>query len=62
MSKNSSVGSIRTIGSLVDGSQSDRSKNSNESNGKPQSSSRLPTFTNEVVVIRPEVFYENEDC
>ena len=22
----------------------------------------LPTFTNEVVVIRPEVFYENEDC
>ena len=22
----------------------------------------LPTFTNEVVVIRPEQFYENEDC
>ena len=22
----------------------------------------LPTFTNEVVVIRPELFYENEDC
>ena len=61
MSKNSSVGSIRTSGSLVDGSQSDRSKNSNESN-KNQSSKSLPTFTNEVVVIRPEVFYENEDC
>ena len=23
---------------------------------------KLPTFTNEVVVIRPEAFYENEDC
>ena len=22
----------------------------------------LPTFTNEVVIIRPEQFYENEDC
>jgi hypothetical protein len=22
----------------------------------------LPTFTNEVVIIRPEAFYENEDC
>jgi hypothetical protein len=22
----------------------------------------LPVFTNEVIVIRPEVFYENEDC
>jgi hypothetical protein len=22
----------------------------------------LPTFTNEVIVIRPEYFYENVDC
>ena len=26
------------------------------------SGSALPTFTNEVVVIRPEYFYENTDC
>ena len=22
----------------------------------------LPTFTNQVIVIRPETFYENKDC
>lgn len=23
---------------------------------------RLPTFAHEVIVIRPEIFYENTDC
>jgi hypothetical protein len=30
--------------------------------GTSPASSALPTFTNEVIVIRPEVFYENTDC
>jgi len=62
MSKTPSVGSIHTAGSLVDGSHSDRSKGSHGDCDKKDSTHQLPTFTNEVVVIRPEVFYENEDC
>lgn len=39
-----------------DDAKSSQSKDSDEKKGQ------LPTFTNEVVVIRPEMFYENEDC
>jgi hypothetical protein len=64
LSKTSSSGSIHTDRSVDstkdgDGSHSNRSK---EAVATHSSSSQLPTFTNEVVVIRPEVFYENEDC
>ena len=39
------------------------SQSSDEDNSKKSSSSNLlPTFTNEVIVIRPEYFYENADC
>jgi len=45
---------------------SNDSKNETRSTGSKASGDgdkkMLPTFTNEVVVIRPEVFYENEDC
>lgn len=62
MNKAQSTDSIITDGSSNsknDGSTSDRSKDSQDSK---KSTTQLPTFTNEVVVIRPEVFYENEDC
>lgn len=39
-----------------DETRSAQSKDSDDKRGQ------LPTFTNEVVVIRPQVFYENEDC
>lgn len=47
--------SVDSMQSLED-TRSAYSKDSDEKKGS------LPTFTNEVVVIRPELFYENEDC
>lgn len=63
LSKTSSVGSIHTDRS-VDSTKDGDGSHSNRSKEAPThtSSTQLPTFTNEVVVIRPEVFYENEDC
>ncbi|CDW88545.1 amidinotransferase [Stylonychia lemnae] len=56
LSKQSSCESFSSTNSM-DETRSTKSKDSTETDKK-----QLPTFTNEVVVIRPEVFYENEDC
>jgi hypothetical protein len=56
LSKNSSYESFSSDGSK-DETRSTGSKGSADGDRK-----LLPTFTNEVVVIRPESFYENEDC
>ena len=46
--------------------RSDNNKDDTRSTGSKDSADterkQFPTFTNEVVVIRPESFYENEDC
>jgi hypothetical protein len=45
-----------------DSFDSNDSVHSNSSQDATTQIKSLPTFTNEVVVIRPEQFYENEDC
>jgi hypothetical protein len=65
LSKNSSVNSIQSdthYDSSKEEGSSQKSNRSQDDNGQRNSSTQLPTFTNEVVVIRPEIFYENEDC
>ena len=64
LSKAPSTGSIHTEKSVEsrDSSASNRSKDSTDAKRVKVSTTQLPTFTNEVVVIRPEIFYENEDC
>jgi hypothetical protein len=51
----------RSAGSF-DSSDSGASNTSANSKDSVPPTRNLPTFTNEVVVIRPEQFYENEDC
>lgn len=38
------------------------SNTSSDDEEKKSTEKHLPTFTNEVIVIRPEYFYENTDC
>ncbi len=45
--------------SASDNSISENEENSDDS-GKAKN--KLPTFTNEVIIIRPTTFYENVDC
>lgn len=56
LSKDSSCESITSVSSK-DETKSTKSKDSGDTDRK-----QLPVFTNQVVVIRPEIFYENEDC
>lgn len=54
--KQRSNGSFDSSDSSVGADLSTHSKDSHSEDKK------FNTFTNEVVVIRPEAFYENEDC
>lgn len=53
LSNNSSTKSLESVDSIA----GDLSHNSSDDEKKI-----LPVFTNEVIIIRPEMFYENKDC
>lgn len=55
---NASIESTEQTTSHSTGGSDDEEKKSKSNDG----ASLLPTFTNEVIVIRPEYFYENTDC
>ena len=52
----------RSVASLGQQSTERTSNTSSDDEEKKQTEKHLPTFTNEVIVIRPEYFYENTDC
>lgn len=57
--KKASSTSVQSTESLENKSSSG---GSDDDRSTTPSNKDLPTFTNEVIVIRPEYFYENTDC